>query len=99
VAADCVPVAYPAFHEHFLSGRTVMIGCPKFDDAQDYIDRFSEIFKIADIKDVTVLVMEVPCCAGLPGILQKARQNAGIDLPIKQKVINSRGKIIDEMVV
>ena len=99
VAADCVAVAYPGLHQRFLPGRTIMIGCPKFDDAQDYIDRFTQIFKTNAIKSLTALVMEVPCCAGLPGMLKKARERAGLDLPIRQVVISAKGEIVKETVL
>ena len=89
-----MPVAYPSFHGDFLKNKTVMIGCPKFDDIDDYIKRFTQIFKIADIKSVTALIMEVPCCSGLPGIIKKGMENAGVNLPIKQIVISSKGEII-----
>ncbi len=94
VAADCVPVAYPAFHRDFLKGKKVMIGCPKFDDTESYVEKFAEIFKVAGIKSITCLIMEVPCCSGLPEILNKAMEKAGINVPVEKKVINNRGKII-----
>ena len=94
VAADCVPVAYPSFNLDFLKGKTVMIGCPKFDDVNDYVERFTQIFKTAGIKSITALIMEVPCCSGLPGILEKAMGNADVDIPMKQIVISSKGEIL-----
>jgi len=94
VAADCVPVAYPALHKNFLKGRAIMIGCPKFDDKESYVEKFAEIFKTAGIKSITCLIMEVPCCSELPGILNKAMEKAGITVPIEKKVISNRGKII-----
>jgi hypothetical protein len=66
VVAECAPVAYPNFHRDFFKGKVVMVGCPKSDGAQGYIQKFGEIFKGTDIKSMTVLVMEVPCCQGLP---------------------------------
>ncbi len=94
VAADCTPTAYPNFHQDFLKGKVLMIGCPKFDDVEEYIRKFTEIFKIADIKSVTALVMEVPCCSGLPVILQRAMQAAGKAIPVEQIVIGTRGDIL-----
>lgn len=94
VAADCVSVAYPAFHRDFLKGKKVMIGCPKFDDKESCVEKFAEIFKIAGIKSITCLIMEVPCCSGLPGILNKAMEKAGITVPVEKIVISNRGKII-----
>ena len=55
VAADCTPVAYPDFHGDFLKGKVVMMGCPKFDDIQDYIEKFAHIFNTADINSITVV--------------------------------------------
>jgi NAD-dependent dihydropyrimidine dehydrogenase PreA subunit len=94
VAADCTPFAYPRFHEDFLKGRAVLVGCPKLDDAQAYVEKFAEIFQKADVKSVTVLVMEVPCCQGLPVILQRAMVTAGKEIPLEKVVISSRGEVI-----
>lgn len=93
VVADCAPVAYPNFHEDFLKGKVVMVGCPKFDDAQDYIQKFAGIFNEADIKSVTVVVMEVPCCQGLPMIVEKGMAEAGKKIPLEKVVISLRGEV------
>jgi hypothetical protein len=95
VAADCTPVAYPYFHRDFLQGKAVMVGCPKFDNAQEYVQKFADIFKTADIKGITVVVMEVPCCQGLPVIIKKAMELAGKSIPVEQIIISSRGKILE----
>jgi len=94
IAADCTPLAYPNFHRDFLAGKVVMIGCPKFDDIEDYILKFKEIFENADIKSVTALIMEVPCCSGLPMIVKKAMDAAGKDIPMDEIVISTRGGIL-----
>ncbi len=91
VAADCVPVACPSFHADFLPGKVVMIGCPKFDDTEHYRKKFTEIFQTANIRSVTVLIMEVPCCSGLPGLLKKAMTAADVDIPLQEIVITARG--------
>lgn len=96
VAADCVPVAFPAFHQEFLRGKTVMLGCPKFDDAQSYVEKFTAIFKTAGLKSITIVIMEVPCCGGLPRIVEKALQDAGSRIPFTLVVVSTRGKIIEE---
>ena len=96
IAADCTPVAYPDFHGDFLKGKAVMIGCPKFDNSQEYIQKFADIFKVSDIKSVTVLVMEVPCCQGFPAIVEKGMEVAGKKIPVEKVVINSQGKILKE---
>ncbi len=94
IAADCVPVAYPNFHQDFLKEKVVMVGCPKFDDVEGYIRKFTDIFKTADIKSITSVVMEVPCCSGLPVILQRAMDAAGKKIPMEQVVISTRGEIL-----
>ena len=94
VAADCTLAAYPNFHQDFLEGKVLMIGCPKFDDVEDYILKFKDIFEVADIKSVTALVMEVPCCSGMPVILKRAIAAAGKEIPIEEIVISARGEVI-----
>lgn len=94
VAADCTPFAYPDFHRDFIEGRVVLVGCPKFDEADAYVDRFAEMFQQAGIRSVTVVVMEVPCCSGLPGILSKAMDRAGVRIPMEVVVLGTRGDIL-----
>ena len=94
VAADCTPFAYPRFHEHVLKGKAVRVGCPKLDDAQVYVQKFADIFRNADVKSVTVVVMEVPCCQGLPVILQRGMAIADVNVPLEKVVINSRGEVV-----
>ena len=94
VIADCVSVAYPALHRDFLKGKAVMMGCPKFDDVQEYVDKFTEVFKTADIKSINSVVMEVPCCSGLPAMLKKGMEAAGKEVPMKETVVSVRGKIL-----
>lgn len=94
VTADCVPVAYPAFHEDFLEGRVVLLGCPKLDDTDAYLRKFIDIFRTARIRSVTVLDMEVPCCSALPGIVRKAAAEAGVSVPVEEVTISTRGGIL-----
>ncbi len=94
VASDCTPAAYPAFHEDLLKGKVLMIGCPKFDDAGEYVDRFTQIFAVANIKTVTVAIMEVPCCSKMPVIIKTAMQRSGRVIPMNIVVINSRGEVL-----
>lgn len=96
VVSDCSPVAYPSFHRDFIGGKTVLMGCPKLDNAQEYIAKFAEIFRNADIRSVTVVVMEVPCCSAMPLIVRKGMSEAGVDIPIKEIVIGVRGNIIKQ---
>jgi Pyruvate/2-oxoacid:ferredoxin oxidoreductase delta subunit len=94
VAADCTPAAYPNFHQDLLKGKVLMLGCPTFDNVKTYLQKFTEIFKIANIKSVTAVVMEVPCCSGLPVILERAMAAAGKKIPIEEIVIGIRGEIL-----
>ncbi len=98
VVADCVAVAFPSLHQDFLPGKAVMMGCPKFDDVDMYIDKFAQIFAVAGIRDITVLVMEVPCCSGLPMMVQKGIEKAGQTIPLKQIVISTRGEILNQRI-
>lgn len=95
VLADCVPAAFPHLHRDLLKGRAVTMGCPKFDDAQEYIDKFAEIFKTADIKSITTVVVEVPCCSGLAGIVKKGLEAAGKKIPMEEVVVSTRGGILE----
>lgn len=94
ITADCVPVAYPNFHRDFLEGKVVMMGCPKFDEVAVYIQKFTDIFRQADIRHITVPIMEVPCCSGLPMMIKKAMADAGKDIPLEEVVIGTRGEIL-----
>ncbi len=94
VLADCSALAYTMLHRDLLPGKVVMMGCPKFDDVQGYIDKFAEIFTVAGIRSITTVYMEVPCCAGLPFIVKKAMEKSGVSIPVQEKVINAKGKAI-----
>jgi Pyruvate/2-oxoacid:ferredoxin oxidoreductase delta subunit len=94
VAADCAPVAYPDFHRDFLKGKAVMVGCPKFDDVKGYVEKFTDIFRLANIKSVTVLDMEVPCCSALPKIVKRGMELAGKSVPLEEVTISARGDIL-----
>jgi len=95
VVADCVPVAYPSIHKDFMKGRAVMMGCPKFDDAKSYIDKFAEICADAGLKSITVLSMEVPCCSGLLTIVKKGLRISGATIPLTGVVISIKGKVLE----
>ena len=91
VAADCVPVAYPHFHRDFLAGRAVMMGCPKFDDVNGYIQKFVEVFQEAEPRSIKLAIMEVPCCAGMRMIVKEALKQADRDIPVEEVIITARG--------
>ncbi|MCI5119984.1 MAG: 4Fe-4S ferredoxin [Candidatus Electrothrix sp. AUS4] len=96
IAADCTAVAYPGLQQDFLQGRVVMMGCPKFDDQQLYVDRFTELFKTRQLNSVTILIMEVPCCSAMLQIVKKAYKDAGAEVPVRQAVVSTQGQLIDE---
>lgn len=96
VLADCVAVAYANLHKDFMKGKVVMMGCPKFDDAQSYIDKFTDIFKTAGINSITTAYMEVPCCSGLPMIVNKGLEASGRTIPMTDIVISTRGKLMEQ---
>jgi len=95
VLADCVPVAFPTLHRDFLEGKAVMMGCPKFDDAEHYIQKFAQICKHSGIRSITAVVMEVPCCSALPMIVKKGMALAGTPIPMEEVVISTRGRILE----
>ena len=94
ITADCVSVAYPNLHADFLQDKVIMMGCPKFDDVPGYIEKFTEIFATADIRSITVVVMEVPCCSALPMIVKRAIEAAGKEIPLEEVVISTRGNVM-----
>ena len=95
VVADCAPLAYPNFHSDFLRGRVVMMGCPKFDAVDEYVEKFTQIFKNAGLKSITSVYMEVPCCSALPTIVKKAMKEAGREIPFEEVVVGRRGKVVE----
>jgi len=95
VLADCVPVAFPTLHRDFLKGKAVMMGCPKFDDAEHYIEKFAQICKQSGIKSLTSVVMEVPCCSALPMIVKRGMELSGVKIPMEEVVISTRGKVLE----
>ncbi len=96
IAADCTAVSYAGLQQDFIQGRVVMMGCPKFDDQQMYVDRFTELFTTRKLNSVTVLIMEVPCCSAMLQIVKKAYKDAGAVVSVRQVVISTQGKIVDE---
>lgn len=95
VAADCVPFAFAEFHEKFVKGRVVLTGCPKLDDADFYRQKLEEIFRLNPIGSVTVPYMEVPCCGGLPRIVENAMRASGREIPLELVRIGINGEILE----
>jgi len=94
IAADCVPFAYANFHEDFLKGKTLLVGCPKLDDIEIYQEKLSQIIKNRNIKSIAYAHMEVPCCFGLVGLIKSAIAESGKNIPFHQAVINIKGERI-----
>ena len=96
IAADCVSYCYGSFHQDFLKDKSLLIACPKLDDTAYYQEKLIEIFKTSDIKSITVLHMEVPCCSGLVYITKKALVAANRKIPAKEMTIGIKGDIKGE---
>ena len=94
VAADCTAYAYGNFHSKFMKNKITIVGCPKLDMV-DYSDKLTEIIKNNDIKSVTVVRMEVPCCGGIENAVKRAIQNSGKFLPWQVVTISTDGNILD----
>ena len=94
IAADCTAYAYANMHEDFIKGRIVLIGCPKLDDV-DYTEKLTEIISKNDIKDVTIVRMEVPCCGGLQRAAENALKASGKFLPWQVVTISRDGRILE----
>lgn len=96
VAADCTAFAAPGFHEKFLPGKKVLIGCPKLDDGMQYTEKFAEIFAHNSIRKLTCLRMEVPCCGGMTAILTEALDRSGKKIPFTEIVLGVKGETLAE---
>lgn len=92
LVADCVPVAYPKLHETFMLGRRIMIGCPKFDESREYVQKLGEILKRNNVASLTILHMEVPCCSGLKWIVDQAVKASGKRIPVTSHEFTIDGK-------
>ncbi len=97
IAADCTSFAYPGFHRELLQGGALLIGCPKLDDAAEYQDKLTDIFKKWPVQEVTVVLMEVPCCSGLYRLVEQAREDAGASFLLNAVVIGINGEIKEEI--
>ena len=93
VTADCATIALPTFHADWAPGRVILAGCPKFDTDADYAGRFAELFAQADVRSVTVLRMDVPCCGGLPAMVAEGIRRSGRDIPLTVLVVSRQGQV------
>lgn len=96
IAADCAAYAYANFHQEYIRGRVTLIGCPKLDDG-DYSEKLAEILSRNDIKSVTVVRMEVPCCAGIERATITALEKSGKMIPWQVVTITTDGQIVDSL--
>ena len=94
IAADCTAYAYANMHEDFMKGKITVIGCPKLD-AIDYSEKLTDIIRNNDIKNVTIVRMEVPCCGGLQRAAENALRNSGKFIPWQVVTISRDGRILD----
>lgn len=95
IAADCTAYAYASIHEDYMKGRVTLIGCPKLDGV-DYSEKLTEILRQNDIRSVTVLRMEVPCCGGLEFAVKKALQGSGKLIPWRVVTFSVDGKVLED---
>jgi len=91
IAADCVPFAHPEFHETYLKGKALLVGCPKLDNLEFYVEKLTQIFQLNEIKSVEVVLMEVPCCGGIAQAAHAAREKAGAKFPLKISTVGVQG--------
>lgn len=96
VAADCTAYAYADFHQDFIKGHITLIGCPKLD-AVDYAVKLTDIIRNNDIRSVTVVRMEVPCCGGIENAVKTALQDSGKLIPWNVVTIATDGSMIERV--
>lgn len=93
IAADCTAYSYGNFHHEFIKNHVTVIGCPKLDNV-DYTEKLTAILQANDIKSVTLIRMEVPCCGGLERAAKAAVEASGKDIPFRTVVISTDGRVI-----
>jgi len=96
IAADCTAYAYASFHEKFMKGRITLIGCPKLDDIDYYVQKITEILQYNEPKSILIARMDVPCCSGIVRAVKEAILRSGVVVPFGVVTINARGEIISQ---
>ena len=97
LSADCVAYTVGDFHKDYLKGKSIAIACPKLDEGQDvYVEKIKSLIDDAKINTLTVMTMQVPCCAGLVAIARQALESAKRKIPIKSIVVSLQGDILSE---
>jgi NAD-dependent dihydropyrimidine dehydrogenase PreA subunit len=100
LAADCVAFSLGNFHQKYLQKRTLAIACPKLDQQQDiYLDKLVALIKHADIKSLSVMIMQVPCCSGLAQMAQRAVAKTGNKIPVRATVVGLNGEILNDVLL
>ena len=93
LAADCVPFAYAGFHQEFLRGHALLVACPKLDDFQVQLKKLTEILQHSQVKSLTVVHMEGPCCSGLAHMAKQAIGLSGNDIPLNEITVGIKGDL------
>ena len=96
VAADCAPFAAGDFHARYLPGKAVVCGCPKFDDLEEYVAKLAAILKENEVKGITIVNMEVPCCQGLVEVVRRAFEASGKRLPVSICTLGPQGQVVQQ---
>jgi ferredoxin len=96
ISADCAPFTFADFHTKLLPGKVLLIGCPKLDDANVYVEKLGHIFANSGVNSVTVIRMEVPCCGGLTQIIKRALAISNANIPVTEVTVGISGDIIGE---
>jgi len=94
LAADCVPFAYPEFHRDYLKDHALLVACPKLDDYQAHLRKLIEILRQSELKSLSVVHMEVPCCSGLVQMARQAIAASGRDIPLSEVTVGIRGDLM-----
>jgi len=93
LTADCVPFAYASLHHDLLRGHALLVACPKLDDSEAHQRNLTDILSHSEVKSLTVVHMEVPCCSSLAHMAKQAIQQSGKDIPFKERTIGIRGDV------
>jgi len=93
VVADCVPFAYAGFHQHFLRDHALVVACPKLDDFRAHQEKLTQLLRRAEVKSLTVVHVEVPCCSGLAHMAKQALQSSGKKIPFREVTIGIKGDV------
>jgi len=93
IAGDCTAFASPRVHQDFIRGRTTLIGCPKLDERESFVEGLAAILAAHEVEDITVLEMEVPCCSNLEAFVRQAIKRAGKEVPVRSVILGIDGEV------